>query len=37
MAARPTDVTVAFERSEDFREVVWVSVSDLALLSSVSS
>jgi hypothetical protein len=37
MAARPTDVTVAFERSENFREVVWVSVGDVALLSSVSS
>jgi hypothetical protein len=37
MAARLTDVTVAFERSEAFREVVWVSVSDVALLSLVSS
>ncbi len=37
MAARLADVTVAFERSEACRKVVWVSVSDVALLSSVSS
>jgi hypothetical protein len=37
MAARLADVTVAYERSEAFREVAWVSVSDVALLSSLSS
>jgi hypothetical protein len=37
MAARLTDVTVTFERSEAFHEVAWVSVSDVALLSSLSS
>jgi hypothetical protein len=36
MAARLTDVTVAYERTEAFREVVaWVAVSDVALLSSL--
>jgi hypothetical protein len=37
MAARLTDVTVACEGSGAFREGVWVSVSDVALLSSLSS
>jgi hypothetical protein len=37
MSARLTDVTIAFERTEAFREVVWVSVSSVALLSSLSS
>jgi hypothetical protein len=33
VAARLTDVTVTFERSEAFREVAWVPVSDVALSS----
>jgi hypothetical protein len=37
MSARLTDVTVALERTEAFREVVWFSASGVALLSSLSS
>jgi hypothetical protein len=37
LAATLTDVTVTFERSEAFREVAWVSVSDVTPLSSLSS
>jgi hypothetical protein len=37
VAARLTGVMVAFRGPEAFREVVWVSISDEALLSSLSS
>jgi hypothetical protein len=37
MAARLTDVTVTYERTEAFREFAWVCVSGVALLSSMSN
>ncbi len=37
MSARLTDVTVAYERTEAFRDVVCVSVTAVALLSSLLS